>query len=49
MGCGRLEKWEEVGDLWRQSTDGCGAVILGVIIADGVIGALSGFLVLSSS
>lgn len=30
-----------MGDLWRQSTNGCGAVILGVIIADWVIGAVS--------
>lgn len=28
-------------DVWRQSTNGCGAAILGVIIADWVIGAVS--------
>ena len=39
-----LEDWgggSEVGDLWRQSTNSCRAVILDVIIADWVIGAVS--------
>lgn len=28
-------------DVWRQSTNGCGAAVLGIIIADWVIGAVS--------
>lgn len=31
----------ELEDLWRQSANGCGAAILGVIMADWVIGAVS--------
>lgn len=31
----------ELVDLWRQNAHGCGAAILGVIIADWVIGAVS--------
>lgn len=29
-----------MGDLWRQHSNSCGAVILGVIIVDWVIGAV---------